>query len=328
MKNNSRKPYIIAVVLSLLLHAVILWILFIPQVLAFLKPPLPVDAEPPPLVLEFDQPAAQQAPEPAPEETPAEAESKEEEKQQPLPEKYFLVEENPNANNQKPKDASILAANASVSAAPQKTDLRETALLPPVEDPDPTIKDIKAENEETPTEEDAGLNLEETAGRFAYLQNREFTKRLLSEKAPTETEDPLKKTSQTQKSPPLLEEFKGDLVGDVALSTYEWKWAPWVLALKEAFYRHLYVPRAYSMGLIEGYTEVWIKVDRSGKLVAHKLLQSEGHPTLKESTINAFLSSTPWKALPSDFPDEYLELRVRVIYPNLKELFLKRRASN
>jgi hypothetical protein len=48
---------------------------------------------------------------------------------------------------------------------------------------------------------------------------------------------------------------------------------------------------------------------------------------LKESTINAFVSSAPWKALPANFPDEFLELRVRVMYPNLKEYFAKQRQA-
>ncbi len=322
MKNNNDNTLPQALGISVLLH-LILFFLFVQFGSFFSKLFHNIDIPPekPPLVLEFEQPAAP-APAPQPENTPQPVQTPQ------LPEKYFLIEDNPNANEQQPRDADILAAKASVSAAPQRVETQNPPDLPPVDKPEPTIKDLRQEEPQPPAEPEAGLTLPEIAGDFAYLQNKKFSRDLLSEKPESRSETESREASQPRELPPLEREFKGDLIGDVALSTYEWRWAPWLLSLKEAFYRHLYVPRAYNMGLIDGYTEVWLKVDRSGKLVDHKLVYSAGHPSLKESTLNAFLASVPWKALPADFPDPFLELRIRVIYPNLKELFQKQRASN
>ena len=319
-KSNKNRPLIWALSISLLLHLLIVWLLLSGNLLAYiLKTPAEVVAEQP-LVLEFEEPAS---PPPNPQSDPKLPTEKKVEP--PPPQKYFQIEDNPNANEQTPENADILAAKASISASPREEQLLNEAIKPEHESEDLTIKETP---EKTPQEfVDTGLNFEEKSGDVAIAYNREFSRNLL-----TQTPDQVKETQKlseapASKTPPQLKDFRGDLVGDVALSTYAWEWAPWVLQLKYAFYEHLFVPRAYSMGLIDGYTEIYLKISKDGKLVEHRLIQTGGHPTLKESTINAFVSSAPWKALPANFPDEFLELRVRVMYPNLKEYFAKQRQA-
>jgi outer membrane biosynthesis protein TonB len=319
-KSNKNKPLIWALSISLLLHLLIVWLLLSGNLLAYiLRQPDEVVAEQP-LVLEFEDPAPKpQSPQPEPQPEPQKT------AQQPLPQKYFQIEDNPNANEQTPENADILAAKASISASPQETQVLNEAIKPRQESEDLTIKETPENKPQEAVE--SGLNFEEKTGDVAIAYNREFSRNLLTQ-TPEQVEA-TKKLSEApaSKTPPQLKDFRGDLVGDVALSTYAWEWAPWVLQLKYAFYEHLFVPRAYSMGLIDGYTEVYLKISKDGKLVEHRLIQTGGHPTLKESTINAFVSSAPWKPLPANFPDEFLELRVRVIYPNLKEYFAKQRQA-
>ena len=314
--SRERKIFSLAIIISLLLHVVGIILLNIPGLFSFAS--TNIEPEAPPIVLEFERP-----PEPQPQQ----------QQQQPLPEKYYQIEENPNANEMKPTDADILAEKASISSAPLQRDNAKQDILPendsktlfPKELDQQQLEESESNREEidetelTETE-DKSVKFEDLAGNVSF-HTREFSKELLASQPETASKESLQEASEAKELPAVLDEFKGDLVGDVTMSTYEWKWAPWLLAFKQKFYRHLYVPSAYQIGLIEGYTEVWMKISRDGRLVDHKLVGTQGHPTLKESTLNAFLASVPWKALPSDFPDQYLELRVRVIYPNLKEYF-------
>lgn len=318
MKNSrERKIFIWAIVLSLLLHVGGLLLLNIPGLFSFAY--TNPEPEPPPIVLEFEPP-----PEPQ--------QQQEQQQQEQLPEKYYMIEDNPNANDLRPTDADIISANNSISSAPLQRDDAPQDLLP--ENDSKTLfpqnldeqqfeqseqQDEQVEETEVTEAEDQSVKFEDLAGNVS-VYNREFSKELLASQPEAAQQESMEE-SETRELPAVLEEFKGDLVGNVAMSTYEWKYAPWLLSFKEKFYRHLFVPSAYQMGLIEGYTEVWMKIDRNGDLRDHKVVGTQGHSTLKESTLNAFLASVPWKALPGDFPDPFLELRVRVIYPNLKEYF-------
>jgi outer membrane biosynthesis protein TonB len=309
MESKERKIFTYAVIISLLIHILGFLLMNYSNLLSFT---IPEDYQPEqdyqPIVLEFEQPPVVQQPEPEPEQAT------------PPPEDYYLVEENPNANEMDPVESNILAAKSSISAAPQQAEIERSSL--PAEKPN-----LEPPEETQLAEEDPGVETQDLAGNVTVFNKKQFSKSLLTNQ-PTPNKEELKKDSLSSEPVSLMDEFKGDLVGAFALSTYEWKWAPWFLEFEKKFHRNVYVPAAYQMGLIDGYTELWFKVDRNGNLMDYKLLKYVGHSTLKESTINAVVNSAPWNPLPSDFPDEYLELRVRFIYPNLKELFEKYQSSN
>lgn len=296
-----------AVIISLLIHILGFLVMNYSNLFSFT---IPEDYQPEetyqPIVLEFEQPPP--APEPEPEQ------------KTPPPEDYYLVEDNPNANEMDPVESNILSSKSSISAAPKQADIERSSL--PADQPE-----FEPAAETQPAEEDPAMETSELSGNVPVFNKKQFSKNLLTNQ-PTSNKEEIKRDSLGSEPVSLMDEFKGDLVGDFALSTYEWKWAPWFLAFEKKFHRYVYVPSAYQMGLIDGYTELWFKVDRSGKLVDYQLLKYVGHSTLKESTINAVVNSAPWDPLPSDFPDEYLELRVRFIYPNLKELYERYRSRN
>lgn len=306
MENRERKIFLYALSISLLLHFLGLVIVNQSRLFSITIPEVAANkAAYAPMILEFEEP-----PQPQPEA----------EKQPPLPDKYFQIEENPNANEQTPDQSDILSEKSSISAAPLPSDRQQSSLNP--FNPDlAKLKDSPAKPDAGSLEEEPGADMKDLSGAAALNRGvKPFSKNLLSNQ-PISAPGEVRKDTLSGQAFSLLKDFQGDLIGDVALSTYAWPWAPWLLAMKERFYRYLFVPPAYGMGLIEGYTEVWMKIDRNGNLLEHQLLKYEGHPSLKESTLNAFLASAPWKALPADFPDPYLELRVRVIYPNLKEYY-------
>ena len=322
MEDRERKIFTYAVIISLLLHVIGFLVMNYSKVFSFTLPDdLKAEQTSNPIVLELEQPAPQEQPQQSREEETAPEEKKD------IPDDYFLVEDNPNANKMDPVESNILSEKSSVSAAPQSGELERSKL--PADQPNLIPpEESRLAQDEAEKQEDPGVETNETHGQVAVYSNKMFSKNLLTSQPMSDQQEEVKKDSLSSEPVSLLKDFKGDLIGDYALSTYEWKWAPWFLALKEKFYRYVFVPPAYGLGLIDGYTEVWLKIDRSGKLMDYKLLKYVGHPTLKESTINAFLASAPWKPLPADFPDPYLELRVRVIYPNLREYFEQQQGNN
>lgn len=299
VRKKEYNIYLYALIAAILLH---LEILLLPYLLNFLKllllsvfPSLPLFAssepppkpEPAPIVLELNQP------------------------KQEIPDKFYELSENPNANEQTPEQSNILSTQSSVSAAPNPD-------APP--SPAPEAERQKAatdaESKEMPEEV---LDLSGKENIFAYNNQRKFSKNLLTgEETPSE--------EQAEESPPqtsemTIEDFDAKSVGDFALSTYEWNWAPYWLDFKKKLYRVWTVPPAYSkLGIIYGYTIIWAKLNRAGEMIDYKVLKHEGHNSLLESSVGAIRSSFPFKPLPDDFPDEYLEITFLLRYPNLREM--------
>lgn len=299
VRKKEYNVYLYALIAAILLH---LEILLLPYLLNFLKllllsffPSLPLfaSAEPPP------------KPEPAPivfelnQTKPL------------LPDKFYELHENPNANEQTPEQSDILSTKSSISAAPNPD-------APPSPAPESQQQKAAAETESKELPEEV-LDFQGKESIFAYNNQRKFSKDLLTGK-----ESPAKdqaEESREQTSEVSIEDFDAKLVGDFALSTYEWEWAPYWLEFKKKLYRVWTTPPAYSkLGIIYGYTIIWVKLNRQGEMIDHKLLKHEGHHTLEESSMGAIRSSFPFKPLPDHFPDEYLEITFLLRYPNLREL--------
>ena len=96
--------------------------------------------------------------------------------------------------------------------------------------------------------------------------------------------------------------------GGLQLSTYAWDFAPYLSYLKRHIDRHIYPPRAFQLGIIDGTTRVKFRIWRDGRLEGPELIDYEGHNLLRDTSLKAVELSAPFKALPPDFPDEYLEI--------------------
>ena len=96
--------------------------------------------------------------------------------------------------------------------------------------------------------------------------------------------------------------------GGLQLSTYAWDWAPYMQYLKRHIDRHIYPPRLFELGMIDGTTVVKFRIWRNGQLEGPELLDYEGSELLLKTSLKAVELSAPFKALPPDFPDEYLEI--------------------
>ena len=96
--------------------------------------------------------------------------------------------------------------------------------------------------------------------------------------------------------------------GGFQLSTYAWNFAPYMAYLKDQINRHIFPPRAFDLGLIEGKTQVRFRIYRDGRLEGPQLLGFEGSEMLKNTSVKSVELSAPFRALPGDFPDDYLEV--------------------
>lgn len=315
MSKKERKTYFYAVLFSLLLHALLFLLLNFFDLLGLSAPEL--RAEEPiiqPIVLELENPAPPEAP-PAPQQEPV----------PPLPNKLYDVMENPNADNQKPVNSNLLAEKSSVSAAPDRGDPGK-ALAPRSEAEPQQFNDLtREEQQESQQQPEEAADLKGTENVFAMEHQRLFSKDLVAKQLQKKSvQQPVEQSTENKKSAPLTQkDFEAELIGEPRLSTYAWDWAPWWLAFKRKIFQYWYIPTAWQMGLISGYTVVSIKVSREGELMEYEILDHKGHPSLRESSENVLESTFPFKALPPDFPEKYLEIKFVMIYPDLKELFRK-----
>lgn len=290
--------YLYSLIAAILLHIILLIIPYLlnfirllllalfPTAQLFSSPEAP-KAETQPIVLEFRKP------------------------EQAFPEKFWELYENPNANELTPEESDILSTESSISAAPSPE-----AEPSPVPRADESGMASENEMEQAPQEVKDYLGQQDA---FAYNTRRKFSKEAL-----TGAEQPAENVSE-EKQPAtaevVSEDFDAKLVGDFALSTYEWNWAPYWLEFKRKLYRVWTVPAAYSrLGLVYGYTIIWAKLNRAGEMIDFKVLKHEGHHSLEESSVGAIRSSFPFKPLPDHFPDQYLEITFLLRYPNLREM--------
>ena len=293
MNWKERKTIYIALIVSVLLHLIGLILITNDNLFAFSKtePPEP----PEPLELVFEQPK---------------------QPEQQLPEKFYEIVENPNASGDKPTQSDRLSTQSSISQAPviMPGQIRE---VPGSE----TEQKNRAASQQPTEEMQERLQQALEKSILAYKENRTFSRSALTGEMMTqeerETSEQPANRGETMHRP---DGFNADMVGDFALSSYEWEWAPWWLAFKRKLYRVWYVPAAYSeLGLIHRHTILSFKISRNGEITELKVLRQVGHSSLETSSVNAVEAVFPFLPLPKEFPDEYLEVALKLIYPNLRE---------
>ena len=104
-------------------------------------------------------------------------------------------------------------------------------------------------------------------------------------------------------------------MGGLSFNTYDWDFAPYLLALKKRIQRNIFPPQAFThLGLISGETLLRFKIYPNGELKDLKVLVYKGHKTLMETSYNAVDISAPFPQLPPDFPENYLEVTGKFIY--------------
>jgi hypothetical protein len=103
--------------------------------------------------------------------------------------------------------------------------------------------------------------------------------------------------------------------GGLSFNTYDWDFAPYMLALKARIGRNIFPPLAFSkLGMIDGDTMLRFKIYPDGRLADLELLGYTGHHSLMDTSRFAITASAPFPTLPSDFPKAYLEVTAKFSY--------------
>lgn len=115
-------------------------------------------------------------------------------------------------------------------------------------------------------------------------------------------------------------------IGGISLNTTEWDFAPYLLDLKRRIKQKWIPPIAFTaLGAIHGYTWVRFRIYPDGNMEAMEVVETEGHDSLHRSSSNAVKGAAPFRPLPKDFPEDYLEITFGFYYllPGDEERYFK-----
>jgi outer membrane biosynthesis protein TonB len=103
--------------------------------------------------------------------------------------------------------------------------------------------------------------------------------------------------------------------GGIRFNTYNWDFAPYMLAMKRKVQSHLYPPYAFThMGMISGTNIVHFVVMPDGSVRDLEIMTSDAHYSLDLASIRAIELSLPFLPLPMGFPEDYLEVTAHFSY--------------
>ncbi|MCK4765098.1 MAG: hypothetical protein KAW12_23065 [Candidatus Aminicenantes bacterium] len=106
-----------------------------------------------------------------------------------------------------------------------------------------------------------------------------------------------------------------DTGGGLSFNTYDWDFAPYMLALKKRIGRNIYPPPAFTrLGMIKGSTLLRFRIYPDGKMHGLRVLGYSGHKSLMQTSNTAIEISAPFPVLPANFPEPYLEVTCRFSY--------------
>ncbi len=182
------------------------------------------------------------------------------------------------------------------------------------EQPPPMPENNQSQTAQPNQYADADENFEQkySQNQSYYSMNQpKFSRQALMGK----TETPQSSKQEIQRPNYDSDEFNAKEIGGMAFNTYAWDFAPYMLHMKRKVERNVFPPPAFThMGLIDGETIVRFKVLPNGEMQDLKVLQYKGHKALMETSVHAIENSSPFKPLPPDFPENYLEVTASFTY--------------
>lgn len=119
-------------------------------------------------------------------------------------------------------------------------------------------------------------------------------------------------------------------IGGISLNTTAWDFAPYLLDLKHRIKQHWIPPLAFTaLGAIHGYTWVRFRIYPDGHMEDLAVVEQEGHDSLHRASANAVRGAAPFRQLPKDFPEPYLEITFGFYYllPGDEERFFNKERS-
>jgi outer membrane biosynthesis protein TonB len=104
-------------------------------------------------------------------------------------------------------------------------------------------------------------------------------------------------------------------VGGITINTTAWDFAPYLLDLKHRIKQHWIPPLAFTaLGAIHGYTKINFRIYPDGSMSALSVVEADGHDALHRSSENAIKGAAPFRPLPDNFPEDYLDITFGFYY--------------
>jgi TonB family protein len=108
--------------------------------------------------------------------------------------------------------------------------------------------------------------------------------------------------------------------GGFSFNTYNWDFAPYLLEMKQRIRNNMNLPYAFThLGAVYGDILVHFTVLPSGVVTKMEILDSDAHYSLEQSSINAIKNSSAFNPLPTDFPEDKLEVTAHFSFTTLKK---------
>lgn len=104
-------------------------------------------------------------------------------------------------------------------------------------------------------------------------------------------------------------------IGGITINTTAWDFAPYLLDLKHRIKQHWIPPLAFTaLGSVHGYTWVRFRIYPDGRMENLEVIETEGHDSLHRASANAVRGAAPFRPLPDDFPEDYLDITFGFYY--------------
>jgi TonB family protein len=232
---------------------------------------------------------------------------------------FELVETPENIPEQLPSAQTDLASDQSSKAEDMNNSAELAEGLPfsdgiseaknyPLEPTIPTPEQELAENSKTE-------NNDEQDTVETVNPDSDFLSELLQEKTAA-----LKEELRSPESPFKNLDSSSSDMGGFSFNTYNWDFAPYLLSMKRRIRGNMSLPYAFShLGAISGDILVHFTVLPSGIVSKLEILNSDAHYSLEQSSVNAIQTSSAFQPLPTDFPEDRLEVTAKFSFSILKD---------
>ncbi|MDP8219976.1 MAG: TonB family protein [Candidatus Stygibacter frigidus] len=230
---------------------------------------------------------------------------------------FDLVETPPGIKEQQPSSETDLASDQSAKAQDNYTKDIETGL--PFSDGISEAKNYPLADvqpaPETETENPEQSEKADNENKDSEIPESEIFSQLLKQQ-----EKSLKqKLDSPEPSLKNLDTSASDM-GGFSFNTYNWDFAPYMLSMKNRIRSHMNLPYAFThLGAISGNILVHFTVLPSGVVNNLEILNSDAHYSLEQSSVNAINASSAFQQLPSDFPEDKLEVTARFSFSIIKD---------
>lgn len=169
------------------------------------------------------------------------------------------------------------------------------------------------EQSEKPEQKNQNKNDATTHGDY-YVSTSEFNRDYL-------TNNPKQNNPGVPNASPRVrydnQDSRAPDMGGLSFNTYDWNFAPYMLALKRKVERNIFPPPAFTrMGMISGESTIKFRIYPDGTVKALEVIGYDGHKTLMETSYSAIKVSAPFNKLPADFPEPFLEVTAKFTYSN------------